>query len=342
MNRNVQRDHHTRPWHLFFADPPKLALAGQPIKLALFQISRRCPYVCHYCYRNTTVNGPIVPYHSVGTMIDRLRYDGWNVFPLMAELIPEIEPYLPYWQRCGADEISTAGDPLVERPAWFDILKHHAIDGVRITVFPTDDLHVAWTGRQRATALQAVKIAVANDFHVTWNFLLSRQTRPYVRLQIDEAIRIGAHRFHLNLFFPGGRGWSLRDEMLTPEELFAVKQEYVHLKKTHRATITLTRNGLMGPSPDAQTISAQLATSGKFCLAGRGDHGQMIFIDADLRVYGCLMQIDPVLCIGTIAENGELIFNENNPLFGFDRKDCFMMQYLRTLNEARKNSELIN
>jgi hypothetical protein len=266
----------------------------------------------------------------VGTIIDRLTREGWTVFPIIAEIVPEIEPYLPYLQQCGTNEISTAGDPLIDRSEWFDILKRYQIDGLRITVFPTNELHVAWTRRKRESALQAIQMAVANDFHVTWNFLLSHQTRPYVRQQLDEAIQLGAHRFNLNLFFPGGRGGTLRHELLSPEEVFQVKQEYVTLKQEHRAKIKLTRNGLMGPSPDEHAISAQLANMGKFCLSGMGDHGRMIFIDADLRVYGCLMQLDPKLCLGTISEQGELTFNGKNPLAGFDRKECFIVQYLRS------------
>lgn len=77
-------------------------------------------------------------------------------------------------------------------------------------------------------------------------------------------------------------------------------------------------------------VDGQIVPQGKFCLAGCGDHGQMIFIDADLRVYGCLTQIEPELCIGRISETGELIFNGRNPMAEFDRKDCFMVQYMRS------------
>ena len=68
----------------------------------------------------------------------------------------------------------------------------------------------------------------------------------------------------------------------------------------------ITRNGLMGPSLNKNTISAKLSDMGKFCLSGFGEHGQMIYIDADLNVYGCLVQLGPELSIGKISENGEL------------------------------------
>jgi MoaA/NifB/PqqE/SkfB family radical SAM enzyme len=324
------KDCEKRKQHVIFGDLNKRVLNGEKIKVAIFQVSKKCPYECAYCYRESTSNGDIVSFDTAAIIIKKLEGDGWKVFPIVAEIVDGVEQHLQFMKHHEPYEISTTGHPLLERDEWFDILKSNNVDGLRITVFPTDRLHFNWTKCKRDNVLRAIDLALKNGLHVTWNFLLSRQTRPYLRGQVEAAIKSGVNRFHVNMFFPGGRGSALAHELLSETDLFKVKTEYEELVNEFRNVIQVTRNGLMGPSTRSESISAILSGRNMFCFAGTGDHGQMIFIDTDLSVYGCLTHLGPDLRIGSISKNGDLIFNGNNPLKDFNRSDCFMRHYTRS------------
>lgn len=54
-----------------------------------------------------------------------------------------------------------------------------------------------------------------------------------------------------------------------------------------------------------------------------------MYIDPDFNVYGCLMHQDPGLRIDTVTIKGEFNFYKNDPMNGFHRRDCFIMEYGR-------------
>jgi MoaA/NifB/PqqE/SkfB family radical SAM enzyme len=141
---------------------------------------------------------------------------------------------------------------------------------------------------------------------------------------------MGVHEFNVNNFFPAGRGAHLYSEMLTAKKLMAVKKEYYEIRQQYGPDeLILTRTGMLGPNTfNPQSTSAKLAEEGKYCYAGSGAHGQMIFIDVNQNVFGCMTQQHLNLQIGTISNEGELHLYEKTPLDNFHRKDCFTMKYL--------------
>ena len=67
--------------------------------------------------------------------------------------------------------------------------------------------------------------------------------------------------------------------------------------------------------------------AGRFCLAGRGPHGELSCIDADRTVYGCLTHREPDLRMGTVAEDGELHIGNAPFVAGYHRRRCCVMDY---------------
>ncbi len=320
-----------KTWTNLISSTANLVLAGYKIKVALFELSKRCPYSCKYCYTESGPAGKVIPLPVAEKIIKQLRSEDWLVRTFVNEIVPEIEPFFPLMRKLKVRDINSAGDPLVLHPEWFDQFKTHKIDTIRVTVFPTEELHFEWTRRKRQMAIQAIRLALEQDFRVTWNFLLSRQTRPYLAKQIEEAKRVGVSEFNVNNFFPAGRGAQLHSQMLTAEELLEVTKEYYKLRqKCTPAELTLTRTGMLGPNTvDPESTSAKLAAQGKYCYAGTGSHGEMIFIDVHQNVFGCMTHQFLNLPLGTISNEGKLLLTGTTPLDTFHRKNCFTMYFLQ-------------
>jgi MoaA/NifB/PqqE/SkfB family radical SAM enzyme len=319
----------TRKRHPIYSGLSKRVLDGEKIKVALFQFSKLCPYECIYCYRGSGKKGQIVPFPIVEKIFNQLNSDGWETFPVISELVPVVEPYLVFFKKYGVTEMSTTGLPLLNEFGWYDKLLQSNIDGLRITVFPTNGLHKFYTHQNREDVIRAIRLSLEKDFHVSWNFLLNRETLPYLVPQLEEAIKTGVNRFHINMFFSGGRGAGIADGLLTTEEVAQAVLLFEDLYRQYKQDIEITRNGLMGPSNNTRSQSARLADGNTFCLAGIGNHGKMIYIDADLKVYGCMTQLGDDLCIGSVTEEGEIKMNGKDPLKGYDRKNCFRVNHCR-------------
>ncbi len=137
---------------------------------------------------------------------------------------------------------------------------------------------------------------------------------------------------NVNSYFLMGRAKSMPEEALTDVELASVLARYDALRGRYpRDGIALTRMGMMGPNLGRPgSVSARLAARGEYCFAGLGSHAKQLFINADLKVYGCLTHRDPALQIGTVDADGTLHLHEKTPLDGFDRKDCFTRKWLRS------------
>lgn len=323
-------------WNNVITSAGRMVLKGQEIKVAIFQLTCKCPYQCTYCYQDCTPDGQTVDPGVAATIIKRLQADGWLVRPFLAEIVPGIKPYLSLLRKTGTRDVSTAGDPLVNDPSWFDTLSKFGIDHLRVVVLPTSALHHDWTGRDRATALEAIRMARARGFTITWNFLLARSTTSYLEAQVAEAFDAGAREFNVNNFFIMGRAKSMPGEALTDAELASVLDRYDALRDRYpRDGIALTRMGMMGPNLGKPgSVSARLAARGEYCFAGLGPHAKQLFINADLKVYGCLTHRDPALQIGNVDIDGVLHLNEKTALDGFDRTDCFTRKWLQASNQS--------
>ncbi len=327
MKKTVQQG----VWNNIITSAGRMVLDGQDIKAAIFQLSSKCPYQCVYCYQGCVPNGRLVDPVIATAIVKRLQDDGWLVRPFVAEIVPGIEPYLPLLRKTGTRDMSTAGDPLVRDPSWFEKLSKHGINHLRVVVLPTGELHRGWTGRNRNTALEAIRLARERGYTVTWNFLLARSTMAYLESQVAAAVEAGAREFNVNNFFIMGRAKSMPGEALTDAELGSVLARYEALRARYpREILALTRMGMMGPNLGKPgSVSARLAARGEYCFAGLGPHAKQLFINSDLKVYGCLTHRDPALQLGTVDADGTLHLEEKSPLDGFDRKDCFTRKWLR-------------
>ncbi|MBN2150479.1 MAG: radical SAM protein [Candidatus Lokiarchaeota archaeon] len=318
-------------WNNVITAAGRMVLDGLEVKVAIFQLSSKCPYQCKYCYQACGPGGQLVDPGVAAAVIKRLQGEGWLVRPFVAEIVQGIEPCLPLLRKTGVRDVSTAGDPLARDPSWFDKLSPHGIDHLRVLVLPTSALHQDWTGRNRATALDAIQMARARGFTITWNFLLARSTMAYLEGQVAAAVEAGAREFNVNSFFAMGRAKSMPGEALTDAELASVLVRFDALRDRYpKDSIALTRMGMMGPNLGKPgSVSARLAARGEYCFAGLGPHAKQLFIDADLKVYGCLTHRDPALQIGTVDVDGVLQLNEKTALDGFDRKECFTRKWLK-------------
>ncbi|MHA1683905.1 MAG: hypothetical protein ACTSUE_23405 [Promethearchaeota archaeon] len=308
----------------------KAVLNGLELKVATFQLSNRCPFSCKYCYQDCGPRGRVIPLEIAERISGALERSGWSVRPFIAELVPEIKPFLPLMKRCGVKDMSTSGSPLVDDPSWFTLLGKNGMNSLRILVLPDEKIHRSWTGRHRSRAIEAMNKAIDKGFRVTWNFLLSRTTRRFLKDQVAKAMDVGVHEFNINNFFSYGRAVNMHHEMLTQDELQDVLREYNDLRESiDKETLVLSRTGMIGPNMvDPNSVSARLARKGEYCYAGMGKHVHMIFISVERKVYGCMTHRDPDLQIGDISEDGVLSFNGLNPLEKFDRKNCYVINYL--------------
>jgi MoaA/NifB/PqqE/SkfB family radical SAM enzyme len=148
-----------KTWTNLISSTAQLVLTGYQLKVALFELSKQCPYFCKYCYTENGPTGKGISLPIARKIIKRLKSDNWMVRTLVDECVPEIEQFLPLIRKLQVKDINSAGDPLVLHPEWFDLFKKHKVDTIRITVFPTEALHFEWTHRKSQMALKAIQMA---------------------------------------------------------------------------------------------------------------------------------------------------------------------------------------
>ncbi|MFX0061227.1 MAG: radical SAM protein [Candidatus Hermodarchaeota archaeon] len=302
---------------------------GKVYKVALLLMSNQCNSNCVHCYQWGT---PAATWSlsEAKNVVQILRREGYFLIPEINEMLPETLHLLEIYKDCGATEISTNGETLLEYPHYFNVLRENRINEIRITVL-APSLHENWTKRKRTRATEALELAKKNDFRTILNFVVSRSSMYYLEEICQEAVTLGVDEINfLNLIF-GGRALKIPQELLRQDDIIHFYDFYDKARKKY--PLIFDRVGNFGPNPREDSVSHKLAKNGRYCLMGNWQYGSLIFVDPYFDVFPCMLVRGKQHQIGKLTTDKLEFFDYPVDLAEHDHCQCFH------LKNAQKNLE---
>jgi radical SAM protein with 4Fe4S-binding SPASM domain len=209
-----------------------------------WHLTERCNLRCTHCYQGTDSGGQELS------------------FPEIVAVVEEAADMLSAWREAYGIDFSpsfhvTGGEPLLHRdlPAiiedmkkrqfavyvlsngtlitesWADRLRGLGVDGVQISLEGPGPIHEDIRGPGSfAAALQGAQNLVAAGVKVIFNTTLSRLNAASFPDLVPLSLSLGVQELGFARLVPSGRGETLLDQMLSPEELLQFYQEILSLE----------------------------------------------------------------------------------------------------------------
>ncbi len=209
-----------------------------------WHLTERCNLRCAHCYQDADPGGQELS------------------FPEIASVIVEAADMLSAWRNAYDIDFSpsfhvTGGEPLLHRdlPAilenmkkrqfavyllsngtlitesWADRLAGLGVDGVQISLEGPGPIHEDIRGPgSYAAALQGAQNLVAAGVRVIFNTTVSRLNAASFPDLVPLSLSLGVQELGFARLVPSGRGETLLDQMLSPEELLQFYQEILSLE----------------------------------------------------------------------------------------------------------------
>ncbi len=311
---------------------------GFHAKLAELWLSRKCNSHCRYCYQGGSVKGETISLEEAHKIVDLLQKDGFFVVPILNEWLPEFWPYLSVLQKCGCRQVASNGIIIIEHhKEFFPLLKDHNIIDIRQTIFP-EKYHEFYTGRDRAITIESIKLCKAHGFNVVANFLVTKDTLPHVREVVEEVKELEVGEIYFQNYINTNRATDLQHLILNPEELIDFWNIYNSLCKEHKDhPLVFNIQANLGVNPKGDSIFKKASKYCNFCLAGRWEHLDLLYISPEKDIYPCALLMEPEFKIGKlIYENGNMVisYNDNKweaKIKGYDRSNCGSLVHMNNL-----------
>jgi MoaA/NifB/PqqE/SkfB family radical SAM enzyme len=326
----IQRTSMRNLAHRILSDP--LLDGAFHLKYAQICLSKKCNSRCKYCYLDGMSDGEAMSFEKADKIVDMFIRDGFIVYPIVNEWLPDSWDYLKIFKKCNVNEISTNGVVILENNGGLlPLLRENGITDIRITVLPPD-IYENYTGRKRHIAIDAIKLSLKEGFYVVVNYVLTKDTFPFISEFCSEVNALGVREVHFLNYINMNRAKALRDRILSEEELKNFWACFENMRKKY-PEIYFNTSANCGPDPYGDNFLKTASALKRFCLAGSWQFFDFIFVDTSGDIYPCLMLTEPQFKIGEIIETAGIFsyeiknapWAENIP--SFDRSLCASFCY---------------
>lgn len=302
------------------------------LKYAQICLSKNCNSACKFCYLDGRSNGEEMPFKKADKIVDMFIREGFIVYPIINEWLPELWDYLKIFKKCNVTEISTNGLVIVEHyKDLFPLLRENGITDIRITLLPPS-IYETYTGRQRSVAVDAINLSLKEGFYVVVNYLLTKDTLPFIDDFCREMDSLGIKEIHFLNYINMNRAKNFHNKILSSSDLNTFWDCFNNMKiKYPEIYFNTTAN--CGPNPREDNFYQKASVLKRFCLAGSWQFFDFIFVDTNGDIYPCLMLTEPEFKIGEVIEkNGFFSYKiKDLPLekiiTSFDRSTCASLCY---------------
>ncbi|MBN1365703.1 MAG: radical SAM protein [Syntrophaceae bacterium] len=302
------------------------------VKYVQIFLSKRCNSACKFCYLDGMSDGEEMSFGKADKIVDMFIRERFIVNPFVNEWIPSLWDYLKIFKKCNVTEISTNGIVIVENHKdLFPLLKENGITDIRITLLPPN-IYENYTGRKRSIAIDAINLSLKEGFYVVVNYLLTKDTLPFIDEFCGEVNALGAKEIHFLNFINMKRAKSFHNKILSRRELNTFWNCFNDMRiKYPEINFNTTAN--CGPNPFGDNFLKKASVLKRFCLAGSWQFFDFIFVDTNGDIYPCPMLTEPEFKIGKIIEKDGVFSYKMKSLplekiiTSFDRSTCASLCY---------------
>jgi radical SAM protein with 4Fe4S-binding SPASM domain len=321
---------------------------GFYFKYAHIWMARKCNSKCRHCYQDGSPQGGGWSYEKAVKITNMFLEAGYLVNPVVNEWLEEYWILLKILHKYSIREISTNGIVIFqEKKRFFDALISNGITEIRHTLFPRL-IHEQYTGRCREQAIETIILSKSKGFRTVLNFVLTKETLPYIRDYCDEALLLEVDEIHFMNYIYAHRGKSMGSQVLSPQEIRQFWDIWKLISEDDKySTIDFDFMASFGPNPHGDNLFQRVSKKKRFCLAGKWAYGEYLYINPEGDIYPCALLTEPEFRIGRIIEDGneysfEMFDNEwEKKIPGFDRSTCAGLAYTNyKLNNNGANNHL--
>ena len=319
-------------------------------KYVTIWMSRECNSRCKHCYQGGNPDGSGWDYNKADKITDLFLNEGYIVFPIVNEWLPKYWDMLKILKKCNASEITTNGLILLTKHKdFFQKLLENNITKIKFTLFPESYMEY-YTGRKYKDIQKCIKLAVADNFSVTLNFVAMKDTIESIPNYCREAVSLGVNEVQFMNYFCTDKGSNMYSQVLTKADINRFWELYNVVKNDEICNcLKLDQQASFGPNPYCQTDISGMHKKKMLCLAGEGENGFFLYVDPECKIYPCPMLSDSAFEIGEIIETdyGYYSFhlkpNEiKHNIKGFDRSICSGQLYSDNLRtDQLRSAELV-
>ncbi len=188
-------------------------------KFAYVWMTRKCNSACRHCYQDGGPNGIAWSLEKAQKVTDMLLAKEYIVNPIINEWLKEFWPYMSILKKCGVKEISSNGTSFLEYgDAFVEVLKENEITDIRHTLFP-EKFHKYYTGREYNNAVKAIEIAKRNGFRNVINYVVTKETLPFIETMCDEMKKLDISEVQFLNFIYSNRAKNLNEQTLTHTDI---------------------------------------------------------------------------------------------------------------------------
>jgi len=331
--------------HIYETLSDPIKFKNSNIKSATLWLTDKCNSTCSYCYQDGSAYGSGIAYDEAFKIINFLHEEGYYVYPVVNEWLPQYWKYLELLKYCGIKQIATNGTIIAKKHKDFlPLLKEYNIEDIRVTLFPKTQ-HTYYTGRKREMATDAIKLLKKNGFDVVINYLVTKDTLPLMQEAIEESIALNVNEIFFQNFIYSGRAKQFRDAILTYEDIDIFWETFGQLETKYKdESLLLNFQGNFGTNPIGDNMYKRAAGYCNYCVAGKWKYLDQIYISPTKEIYPCMMLNNKHFKMGdVIIKNGKVALSYKNEkhwettIPGFDRSSCASLMYMQ--DEVKKNQD---
>lgn len=308
-------------------------------------MSRECNSKCKHCYQKGDPRGRGWDYAKADAVTDLFLKDGYIVHPIVNEWLPHYWDFLRIKKKCHSTEITTNGILITSRyKEFFPLLHENNISDIKFTIFPKE-CHKYITGRKRENVIQAIKLSLKDGFRVTLNYVVMKSTLHTIPSFVEEAIKLGVHEIYFMYYFCIDPKNNMFSQVLSPQDIKCFWKYWQMLNDSeYTQKIKFSKMAAFGLNPYNEDHYRKASRCKRFCLAGRWEYLDFLYMDPEGKIYPCNMVSGEKYQIGEIFDddgNWNYRFIDNNwqdKLKGFNKSMCAgRMETNRIWHEAQKS-----